>query len=370
MINKPIILLEPAFNKEDLSRLKTENQIFQLHDIYEFQLQELFEITHPQLLLKKDFSQKKKEFFDDKLGASPDLKGAWVYFPWSGKLVHMLNMADYQILRTNRNRDLITIDEQKKLKNFSCAIAGLSIGSNIALGLVHQGISHSIKLADIDLIQTSNLNRIRAKLTDIGLPKTEFICQSIYEVNPFAEIKYYFDGINTENIDDFVSGSPQPKVIFDEIDDFEMKVRLRIKAKEARIPVIMFANVDNKIIIDIERFDLDEDLKFFNGELGAIPAEILSFKNISEPMKHNLAVRFVGENNVSPKAQASVSEIGSTLVGRPQLNSTVTVSSGLAVYFIKRLALGEYLPSSRKVVDLDELLIGSNISQQIKSYIY
>src|SRR5579864_4524545 len=41
--------------------------------------------------------------------------GRWVYYPWSGRLVHTLPPREFRELRLNRNRNKITADEQKAL---------------------------------------------------------------------------------------------------------------------------------------------------------------------------------------------------------------------------------------------------------------
>ena len=43
--------------------------------------------------------------------------GNWVYFPWSSTLVHILLEADFQLVRTARNKNLINKDEQDRFYN-------------------------------------------------------------------------------------------------------------------------------------------------------------------------------------------------------------------------------------------------------------
>lgn len=342
-LNKPIIV-------KDLKRFKKNNPFWEVHDIYKDQLNELFEVNYPQLINTSNFEKKRTEFISKKKNG-----GEWIYFPWSGQLIHSVNRKDYYLLRTNRNRNLITKEEQKKLNDFAIGVVGLSVGGNMAVSLAYQGIANSMKLADFDSLATTNLNRVRAGIHHIGLPKTDIIAQQIYEINPYANLKLYPKGLTKNNLDDFVNGNPKPKLLFEIIDDFEMKIRLRLKAKSKGIAVVMLTNLGDSILVDIERYDLDRKLSLFNGLLGKIPEEILG-KPISKSDKIKYAVEIVGKKNISQRALQSLSEINKTLVGRPQLSSTVTVASGIASFLTRLLALGQSLPSGRQLISLDKIL--------------
>lgn len=342
-LNKPVIV-------KDLERFKKNNPVWKVGDIYESQLNELFEVTHPHLIHSPSFKKIRSEFVNKKRN-----DGNWIYFPWSGYLIHIVNEKDYYLLRTNRNRNLIKTDEQQKLKNFTVGMVGLSVGGNIAVSLAYQGIADSMKLADFDSLETTNLNRVRAGIHQIGLPKTVLIAQQIYEINPYANLKLYPNGLTKENLDDFVSGKPKVKLIFEIIDGFEMKIRLRLKAKSKGIAVVMLTNLGDSILVDTERYDLDRKLLLFNGLLGKIPEEILG-KPISESDKIKYAAEIVGKENIPQRALQSLSEINKTLVGRPQLSSTVIAASGIASFLTRRLALGQSLPSGRQLISLDKIL--------------
>src|SRR3990167_10414315 len=49
---------------------------------------------------------------------TPIKRGRWVFFPWSNQLLHILDSEDFQELRTARNRNLITKEEQRKFNEF------------------------------------------------------------------------------------------------------------------------------------------------------------------------------------------------------------------------------------------------------------
>lgn len=48
-------------------------------------------------------------------GCSPQEYGVWAYYPWSNRLVHVLDEEEFAELRTSRNRYKITVEEQARL---------------------------------------------------------------------------------------------------------------------------------------------------------------------------------------------------------------------------------------------------------------
>lgn len=341
---KPQILVPGNFSQTDVDNLKA-GKIWRVADIYESQLAELAEIRHP----ASEASQ--KELIASQ--ASGELAGAWVYYPWSGVLLHCAGDNELFELRTNRNQNLITKAEQKTLADASVAVAGMSVGSGIALACVYSSISGAIKIADFDTLETANLNRLRESLPDIGTAKTELATRHIYELNPFASVQSFDKGLDASNIDDFFENT---SVVVDEIDDFKMKILLRLRAKEKQIPLLMLTSLGDNILIDIERYDLDPKLAIFNGAIGDVPEEILAKDDISAEDMKRYAVSLVGQQYVPARALASLPEIGKTLVGRPQLYSTIAVDGGLAAYIIKMILLGEPVKSGRYYVKFSDLI--------------
>lgn len=351
--NKPLILLEGSYTLADLTSLRNSNRIWHEKDIYEQQLQELFNILYPEMRQQSDFNKHREEFVKKRLD-SPQLVGNWVYFPWNGYLLHMLGEEEYTALRTNRNRNLITQEEQQRLLDFTVAIAGLSVGGGIAVGLACSGISKVMKLTEFDTLDTTNLNRLRAGAHNIGDPKISITAQQVYELNPYAELHLLPQALKADDLQEFFGNDPKPQVIFDEIDDFEIKIRLRLAAKEAGVPLIMLTSLGDDLLIDVERYDQDPNLEIFNGFLGKLPEEILT-QPLSEPAKIKYAMQTVGIDNIPTRALASLLEINRTLVGRPQLASTVNLGSAFASYLVRQLAFGQPLASGRTLISLNKI---------------
>lgn len=346
---KPIILYEGKYKKRDLEDFKKQ-KIWRVVDIYQNQLKELFEIRYPSLKHGPRY-QKLLKAFIHKNNKDKKKQGNWVYFPWNGFMVHMVGQEVYEEIRTNRNKNLITTKEQQILREFTVGIAGLSVGSNIALSFSNIGMCNVMKLADHDLLETSNLNRIRATVYELGYPKVQVIAQQIYQINPYASLTLYEEGLTKANLYRFLS-FPKLRLVFEIIDSFELKIHLRMEAKKLGIPVIMLANLGDAILIDIERYDQDNNIELFNGILGSLPKQILSNPAASP---HQYAIDIVGKQNIPKRAIESVRMINNTLVGRPQLSSTITAASGIATLLTRKIALGKKVPSGRRIIKLNKI---------------
>jgi tRNA A37 threonylcarbamoyladenosine dehydratase len=343
------IFRSQASPEELMSKLRKSYKNIQAKDIYKEQLEELLEINNPG-----------NENRGSKKNKSNDIKdrGVWVYYPWNSTLVHTLDENDYYKLRTNRNRDLLTETEQLKFRDFKVGIAGLSIGSNIAISLAHLG-TKKLKISDFDDLSTSNLNRVPFGLSEIGDKKAELTAQKLFEIDPFINLQIFDEGLTGKNIENFLIRKGKLDVVVDALDDFEVKILLRLSARKHQIPVLMFTNLGDGCLVDVERYDKDKNMEIFNGLLGSVPEKILKSK-MTEQDKHKFAVKLVGTDNIPTKALESLLQIGKTLVDRPQLSSTVTVSSGLAGFIIKKIALDEHSPSGRYLIPLEATVFSEN----------
>ncbi len=105
----------------------------------------------------------------------------------------------------SRNIGILSEKEQEILAQSRVAIAGLGgVGGAHALTLARMGVGH-FHLADLDHFEPVNFNRQRgATISNLNRPKTKVITEMILEINPSAQIKTFDQGINPENIDNFL----------------------------------------------------------------------------------------------------------------------------------------------------------------------
>jgi hypothetical protein len=360
--NHPILIdMSNTGAEKEFQAVVSNNRIYAVVDNYAEQYAELLLSKNAHLYRANYDVQVASiaELLQEHYGKTEPWKlGSWVYFPWSGQLVHILAQPDFEALRTIRNRDLITSDEQTKLFDFEAVAFGMSVGSAGALALGISGISRRIKLVDGAVISGSNLNRIMTGVASVGQIKSTVIGRMIYEMNPYSTLSY-FDKVSDENIAEILDMPWPTKIAIDEIDDIEMKIRIRIEARKRNIPVIMATELADTVMLDVERYDLEPTREVFHGVIPGIEDVLNSqMENHREWMKH--AVRIIDPKNMPIKMQQSLMKIGSTIVTHPQLGSTVMMTGGVLAFAAKAIALGQPLESGRYVISLENELLADH----------
>lgn len=144
---------------------------------------------------------------------------------------------DYDVA-FSRNHGITSATDQARLKNATFAIAGMGgVGGDYLITLLRAGIGH-FKLSDFDAFEMANFNRqYGATMSSIGHKKLDIMIKLALDINPDVELKTYEQGINDQNVDDFLTGVD---VFIDAVEFFEIKIhRLLINACMKRnIPVI------------------------------------------------------------------------------------------------------------------------------------
>jgi len=278
-----------------------------------------------------------------------DSFGIWAFYPWSGRLVHILPEDAFIEVRTNRNRDKITREETALLRSKTVGIAGLSVGQSTAIALAMERGCGRLKLADFDVVELSNLNRIRCGLHELELPKWVVAARAIAEFDPYFDIEIYDEGVNNDNLSSFMEGCD---VVVDACDSLSIKAHLRLEAAAQGVPLVMDTN--DRGMLDIERYDHPErGSGFVHGRIDE--ATMRSFTNMERWTPEALDA-FVDVANASERGQASLPKVGTELVSWPQTFTGVAAGGAHAAEACRRLALGEDLPDARITMDLHEQL--------------
>jgi len=312
-------------------------------DTYHKQLIELYKIRHPR---HKTNTTKLQLFINQFLGHTPENKsGTWIYYPWKNTLVHLLDQSEFFELRTARNFPLISKKDQLLFNQLSVGIIGLSVGNSIALSLVYAGGANTIKLADPDTLELSNLNRIHATVLDLGENKTYLAAKQIYEINPYAKLILYPEGLTPENIKSYLTDDPKPNLIIDECDNLTIKFNLRLIARSLKLPLLMVSDNGFESNIDLLRFDTHPNA----GRMGDAPIlsteDLVAALNVTESLhltpaeETQLIIRLVGADKISHgMQQASFKYVKRQIAGWPQLSMTVFAGGALATYTALLLA--------------------------------
>lgn len=353
-----IIVMNGVESEKELEQLLQREPIAAVVDNYDEQYADLF-INRRSTLYNMPFEEKVRvvdEEIESRNASSKSWqKGSWVYYPWSKILLHVLERDGFLELRSIRNHNLITADEQKILENFNVACAGMSMGSNVAFTIGVSGYSQKLKIADGAVLSGSNLNRVLCGVGDVGLSKTLIVARKLYEMNPYCSIER-FGNVTDENVKDFFE-SPWPiHAIVDEMDNLPMKLRLRIEARKRGLPVIMATDIGDDVMLDVERFDLEPDRPLFHGLVENV--EELLTKDIDRVGYMKCATTIIGLHNTSIRMQKSIMQVGSEIVAIPQLGGTTIMTGVIVSYAIRKIALGEDLKSGRTIISLDKHLMG------------
>ncbi len=358
-----VVSLDDAAGELRLEKILEGASITKVIDNYDEQLAELFISENAHLYrASPDIKQHSiAEMLDQHYAGVPAWrKGSWVYYPWNGQLVHILEEQLFTALRTVRNKDLITAAQQTQYAAINAACFGMSVGSSAAVALILQGGSSRMKIADGAVISGSNLNRIRTGVASVGEEKARVVARQLYEMNPYIQLEQLHAPVKPDTLPDFLDHPWPTDVLIDEIDDLEVKIRLRVAARERRIPVIMATDLGDDVMLDVERYDLNPNLPLFHGLVGNIE-EILSRKDMSQREWLKYATAIIGTKNVPLDMQKSLLKVGSTLPTQPQLGGTAMIAGAVVAFAVRQLALSEPLKSGRTIVSLESTLIEGRV---------
>jgi molybdopterin/thiamine biosynthesis adenylyltransferase len=273
----------------------------------------------------------------------------FVHYPWRRAVVKILGPRSYRRLRLDRNRNLITAEEQDRLGRLHIGVIGLSAGHVVAHTLAMQGLCGEMRLADFDDLELSNLNRVPAGVFDLGLNKTTVAARRIAELDPYLVVRTTPSGVSADNIDEFLDGLD---VVVEECDSLDVKVSIREAARSHRLPVLMATS--DRGLIDVERFDLEPDRPIFHGLLGDV--DPVSLAGLSADEKVPYVLRLIEVAGLSARAAASLLEVGHAIVTWPQLAGDVTLGAGPVAEAVRRIGLCQPLSSGRVRLNVEAAL--------------
>lgn len=256
-------------------------------------------------------------------------------------------------LTTARNKQLITREEQLKLQETVVGFFGLSVGSHAALTWMMQSRANAIFISDPDTIDWTNLNRLRFGVHTIGQPKVAVVQAELEAINPFTKV-HSTSKTDPETVRQFFSSTPALNFVVDAIDDLPSKLLLRQLAREQQIPLLSAVDVGDNIFLDIERYDQDKNIIPFLGRVPEI--ETLDLNTLDPRRRTQLLIQLVGLEHNSEAMLYSLTQIGTSIPTWPQLGATATMAGGLICTTIKKIVLGESIPSGRVILSMDELL--------------
>ncbi len=123
----------------------------------------------------------------------------------------------------SRNIGWLTQAEQDRLRNARIAIAGMGgVGGIHLVTLARLGVG-KFNIADFDTFDLVNFNRqAGAGMRTLGLEKVKVMAEQARDINPELDIRIFSEGVNEQNLDDFLSGVD---VYVDGLDFFVFEAR-------------------------------------------------------------------------------------------------------------------------------------------------
>jgi molybdopterin/thiamine biosynthesis adenylyltransferase len=269
----------------------------------------------------------------------------WVFYPWRRTVVGVLGPRAFRHVRLDRNRHLITAEEQDRLDTLCVGVVGLSVGHTVAHALAAEGVCGKLRLADFDTLDLTNLNRVPATVLDLGVNKAVVAARRIAELDPYLAVEVMQEAVSPDTVDDFLDGLD---VVVEECDSLDVKVLVRESARARGLPVLMATS--DRGLMDVERFDLQPGRPVLHGLLGAIDAKTLS--GLTSEQKVPYVLRVIEAKQLTARGAASLIEIGHSISTWPQLAGDVAVGGAATAEAVRRIGLGEPLRSGRVSIDV------------------
>lgn len=135
----------------------------------------------------------------------------------------------------SRNIGWVTPQEQQILRNKRVAIAGGGgVGGSHTLTLARLGVA-KFHIADFDTFDIHNFNRqVGAMMSTVDQPKADVLARMVRDINPEADITIFPQGVNKDNLREFLSGVD---VYVDALDFFAFDARQQTFAMCAELGI-------------------------------------------------------------------------------------------------------------------------------------
>lgn len=295
-------------------------------------------------------SEDSRRDFVAALCAKEETLGFWVYLPWERRVAHMLGPDEFFEVVTNRNRDKVTTEEQRRLRTMRIGVLGLSVGGEAAVTLAQEHLCGRIALADFDTLELANLNRIGASITELGQNKARITARRVARIDPYIDVEIFERGVTPDNVAEFLEGLD---LLVEECDDLQLKWDIRQLARARRLDVVYGG--DERGFLSVEPYRHAAELLPFHGRIPERPGGRSDYST-QRAFAAALTEWLGGWNSVSERSRSSIDQLGRSLCGYPQLAGEARVVAGQVAHVARRLLLGERVAPFLGHLDLETLI--------------
>lgn len=159
--------------------------------------------------------------------------------------------------------NIIPDKAKEVLPQIRVAYAGAGVGSSLLEGAVRAGVQ-KVTIADGGYIMYHDQNRLQGPdVATIHTNHAADAAKKAYKANPHIDAICHVKNIGLEDTDSTVSIDTFLKgagIVFEEIDNLQMKILIRERARELGIPVMMATDVGMGTIIDYQPADYKGDI--------------------------------------------------------------------------------------------------------------
>jgi hypothetical protein len=264
-----------------------------------------------------------------------------------------------------------------RLESAVIGFAGVSVGGNVLEGWVREARPRTLKIADLDWVEPTNFNRgermslrhvvaSRAARFDAKnpydtprIPKAHYIAYEQQLVDPYLRPFVYGEGLTRANIDRFLIGDahaggrePRLDVIVEEMDNLDLKMLVRERARSLGVDVMMMSDFGNQAHVLWNRFSTEPDAPLGYGVDDATLARALDDAHQGERAKVFAFVgALCGADFAADQFAAWVEGRGEQPTGSlPQSGATAMASGAIGGKELALHVLGHHLEGPTRVV--------------------
>jgi hypothetical protein len=283
-------------------------------------------------------------------------------------------VASNSKLMTDPEGSLSWVDIRRRLEGAVLGFAGASVGGNLLEGWLREARPKCVKLADPDRVELTNFNRAervslrhyvgsRSRRRDLRdssqtprVSKAQYLAYEQQLVDPYLEVYVYDEGLTPNNISRFLlgdnQGEPAIDILVEEMDNLELKIMARERARQHRIDVLMVSDFGNMAHAVWNPFKDRADAPLAqSGQDDALLTALAALRAGDRAKAAEFVSHLCGDDFWAGTFGAFMRGEGEQVItGVPQSGATAMASGAIGGKELAMRVLGHDYPASNRVV--------------------